>query len=103
MLRANRPSPASARATPNPRVSRLSTSSDVVRRRWRMESPLGGGPSCGLGSVGDVAVAQVHVQLALDPLQSVVDRLHMPVERLGDLLVALALDVQAEHLGLEVA
>src|SRR5579875_1505883 len=53
--------------------------------------------------VGDGAVAQVTVELALDPLQCVVDRLHVPVEHLGDLDVALAVDVEPQHLGLEVA
>src|SRR4051794_30141375 len=44
--------------------------------------------------VRDLAVLEVHVQLALDALQRVVDRLHVPLQHLGDLLVALSVDVE---------
>src|SRR4051812_10381883 len=61
------------------------------------------GPSAwsavGSAGVGDRALAQVALELALDPLQGVVDRLHVALQALGDLLVALALDVQAKDLG----
>src|SRR5947209_10999811 len=55
-----------------------------------------------LRGVGYFAVLEMQVELPLDPLQRVVDRLHVPLEHLGDLLVALAVDVEAQHLGLEV-
>jgi hypothetical protein len=52
--------------------------------------------------VGDPALPQVALELALDALQGVVDRLHVALQALGDLLVALALDVEPQDLGLEV-
>ena len=45
--------------------------------------------------VGVGALGQVDLELALDALQGVVDRLHVAIELLADLLVALALDVEA--------
>src|SRR5262245_21601783 len=53
-------------------------------------------------SVQNLARALVGVNLPLDPLQSVVDRLRVAAELLGHLLVGRALEVQAQRVGLEL-
>src|SRR3954451_10506184 len=50
----------------------------------------------------DVPGRQVRADLALDPLQRVVDRLGVAAEALADLLVAVAVQVQGQHAGLEL-
>src|SRR3954469_7579790 len=52
-------------------------------------------------ALGVVALLKVHVELALDALQGVVDRLHVPAQLLADLLVRLALHVEAQDVDLE--
>src|SRR5207248_7049108 len=51
--------------------------------------------------LGRVPLGQVHLELALDALEGVVDRLHVAAELLADLLVGPTLDVQAEDVDLE--
>jgi len=41
------------------------------------------------------------LDLALDTLKRIVDRLHSPLERVRDLLIGLPLHVEAQHLSLE--
>src|SRR5262245_20124409 len=49
-----------------------------------------------------LAGALVRVDLALDPLEGVVDRLRVAAELLGHLLVGRALEIQAERIRLEL-
>ena len=49
----------------------------------------------------DAKQIDVALKLALDALEGVVDRLHVAAQLLADLLVALALDVEPEHVDLE--
>src|SRR5512135_2486388 len=48
------------------------------------------------------ALLDVLLDLALYALQRVVDRLHSALQRLGDVLIALPLEIELEHLRLEV-
>ena len=52
--------------------------------------------------VGVGALGEVYLELALDALEGVVDRLHVAVELVADLLVAVAVGVEGEHVDLEV-
>src|SRR5438874_5407889 len=51
--------------------------------------------------LGRVALGQVDLELALDALEGVVDRLHVAAQLLTDLLVGAALHVEAEDVDLE--
>jgi hypothetical protein len=51
---------------------------------------------------GYFALAQMHVDLAFDALQRVVDRLGVAAQDLGDFDVAASVDIHPEHLHLEV-
>jgi hypothetical protein len=54
------------------------------------------------GLLENLARALVRVDLPLDPLQRVVDRLRVAVELLGHVLIGRAFEVQAERVGLEL-
>src|SRR5690606_11810878 len=60
--------------------------------------PLGQGPPR-----LHLALFQVALQLALHPLQRVVDGLHVAIQLVGDFLIRLPLQVVHEHLPLELA
>src|SRR5437763_1268246 len=63
-----------------------------------------GGASRGSAAHQDVVahpLLEALVDLPLDPLERVVDRLDVPAEALADVLVGVGIDVQAEHVDLE--
>src|SRR3954462_11674629 len=74
-----------------PRIASSSWASVTAPGYSRPAEPL---PPLGRNRV---ALVQVSLELALDPLQSVVDRLDVVAERPGDLLVGLALHIQGQH------
>src|SRR5439155_7937723 len=56
----------------------------------------------GVPSALGIAGPKVALDLSLDPLERVVDRLHLTLQEGGDLVVALAVGVEPQHLRLEL-
>src|SRR5579864_567301 len=66
-------------------------------------APPAGLPAAACGYILVFLALQIALELALHPLQRVVDRLHMPVQFRRHLLVGLPLQIRGEHAALQVA
>src|SRR5687767_13105138 len=93
-VRSRHPAPTEA-MTPTTSVTRLGWAGPVA-------SPYSGGEGELVFAVGFGTGGEVELELALDALEGVVDRLHVAVEAVADLLVALTLHVEGEHVHLEL-
>src|SRR2546421_567407 len=72
---------------------------------WRHHGVEAGGlrpAKRGGGTALGIAGPKVALDLPLDPLERVVDRLHLTLQEGGDLVVALAVRVEPQHLRLEL-
>src|SRR4051794_31199343 len=87
---------ATPRTTRETRTARSATGLDSGRRSGIRS------PCQELARFCCFSTPEVSVEFALDALQRVVDRLHVALQQICDLLVALAVDIEAEHLGFEV-
>src|ERR1700682_731537 len=83
----------------------------LKRRRQRMavraqrEGAVAGAPRTRvlrIAALRQLDLGEVFLDLALDPLERIVDRLHVPVEVAGHLLIALPLEIREQNLGFEI-